>query len=87
MPLVGFTTFFAADDEIGYRPANDKPGTFIFIYPATTALAGGRAPTRSWSTAPNVLDWPLGKNCRWTSHPADTPSKHGLTGRGVSAWM
>ncbi len=36
MPLVGFTTFFAADDEIAYRPANNKPGTYLFIYPATT---------------------------------------------------
>jgi catechol 2,3-dioxygenase-like lactoylglutathione lyase family enzyme len=34
MPLVGFTTFFSAGDEIAYRPAGGKPGTFLFLYPA-----------------------------------------------------
>lgn len=34
MPLVGFETFFAAEDEIAYRPAGGKPGTFVFLYPA-----------------------------------------------------
>jgi catechol 2,3-dioxygenase-like lactoylglutathione lyase family enzyme len=37
MPLVGFETFFATDDEFSYRPAGYKPGTFLFFYPA----AGG----------------------------------------------
>jgi catechol 2,3-dioxygenase-like lactoylglutathione lyase family enzyme len=34
MPLLGFTTFFAAEDEFSYRPADGKPGTFIFFYPS-----------------------------------------------------
>ena len=31
MPLVGFETFFAADDEFSYKPADNKPGTFLFF--------------------------------------------------------
>ena len=33
MPLVGFETFFATDDEFSYKPADNKPGTFLFFYP------------------------------------------------------
>ena len=38
MPLVGFETFFATDDEFSYKPADNKPGTFLFFYP--TAVDG-----------------------------------------------
>lgn len=34
MPLVGFEPFFHADNEFSYRPADNKPGTFLFFYPA-----------------------------------------------------
>jgi catechol 2,3-dioxygenase-like lactoylglutathione lyase family enzyme len=34
MPLVGFESFFANDEEFSYRPAGDKPGTYLFFYPA-----------------------------------------------------
>ena len=34
MPLVGFESFFHADDEFAYKPANNKPGTYLFFYPA-----------------------------------------------------
>ena len=34
MPLVGFESFFVADEEFSYRPAAGKPGTFLFFYPA-----------------------------------------------------
>ncbi|GAA2276697.1 VOC family protein [Nonomuraea roseoviolacea subsp. roseoviolacea] len=34
LPLVGFESFFAADDEFSYRPADGKPGTYLFFYPA-----------------------------------------------------
>ncbi len=34
MPLVGFEPFFAAADEFSYRPAGNKPGTYLFFYPA-----------------------------------------------------
>ena len=36
MPMLGFESFFAADDEFSYRPAEGKPGTFIFFYPAAS---------------------------------------------------
>ena len=32
MPLVGFEPFIAAEDEIAFRPAGGKPGTFLFFY-------------------------------------------------------
>ena len=35
MPLVGFEEFLHADDQLAYRPAGDKPGTYLFFYPAT----------------------------------------------------
>jgi catechol 2,3-dioxygenase-like lactoylglutathione lyase family enzyme len=34
LPLVGFEPFFHADDEFAYRPADNKPGTYLFFYPA-----------------------------------------------------
>ena len=34
MPLVGFEPFFHTDDEFSYRPAGNKPGTYLFFYPA-----------------------------------------------------
>lgn len=34
LPLVGFEVFFAADDELAYRPAGGRPGTYLFVYPA-----------------------------------------------------
>lgn len=34
MSLVGFESFFATDEEFSYRPANGKPGTYLFFYPA-----------------------------------------------------
>jgi catechol 2,3-dioxygenase-like lactoylglutathione lyase family enzyme len=35
MPLVGFEPFFHADDEFAYQPAENKPGNYLFFYPAT----------------------------------------------------
>ncbi|SHN45319.1 hypothetical protein SAMN05443668_111252 [Cryptosporangium aurantiacum] len=34
LPMAGFEEFFAADEEFSYRPANGKPGTYLFFYPA-----------------------------------------------------
>ncbi|MEV7097017.1 VOC family protein [Amycolatopsis sp. NPDC051045] len=34
MPLVGFEPFLSSDDQIAYRPAGGKPGTYVFFYPA-----------------------------------------------------
>lgn len=34
MPLVGFEPFFDGDDEFAYKPADNKPGTYLFFYPA-----------------------------------------------------
>jgi catechol 2,3-dioxygenase-like lactoylglutathione lyase family enzyme len=35
MPLLGYETFIVADDEFAYRPVANKPGTYVFFYPAT----------------------------------------------------
>ncbi|MCW2650074.1 MAG: hypothetical protein QOE41_14 [Mycobacterium sp.] len=35
LPLLGFETFFVADDQCAYKPAGGKPGTFLFLYPAS----------------------------------------------------
>jgi hypothetical protein len=37
MPLVGFEPFLIADDQLAYRPAGEKPGAFLFFYPAVEA--------------------------------------------------
>jgi catechol 2,3-dioxygenase-like lactoylglutathione lyase family enzyme len=34
MPLLGFETFFARDDELAFMPAGGKRGAFLFVYPA-----------------------------------------------------
>jgi catechol 2,3-dioxygenase-like lactoylglutathione lyase family enzyme len=34
MSLVGFESFFSAEDELAYMPAAGKRGTFLFAYPA-----------------------------------------------------
>ncbi|WP_330252159.1 VOC family protein [Nocardia sp. NBC_00565] len=34
MPLLGFAEFLNSDDEFAYLPANGKPGTYLFFYPA-----------------------------------------------------
>jgi len=34
MPLVGFEPFLYADNEFAYKPAENKPGTYLFFYPA-----------------------------------------------------
>jgi catechol 2,3-dioxygenase-like lactoylglutathione lyase family enzyme len=38
MPLVDFETFLEAEDQVAYRPAGAKPGTFLFLY--VTQLEG-----------------------------------------------
>ncbi len=34
MPLVGFEPYFSAADEFSYKPADNRPGTHLFFYPA-----------------------------------------------------
>ena len=34
MPALGFEPFLVADDELAYRPAGGKPGTYLFAYPS-----------------------------------------------------
>ena len=34
MPAVGFEPFLADADQIAYRPAGRKPGTYLFLYAA-----------------------------------------------------
>ena len=34
MPLVGFEPFVDAADEFAYKPVENKPGTYLYFYPA-----------------------------------------------------
>jgi catechol 2,3-dioxygenase-like lactoylglutathione lyase family enzyme len=34
MPFVGFEPYFHTDEEFSYKPANGKPGTYLFFYRA-----------------------------------------------------
>jgi catechol 2,3-dioxygenase-like lactoylglutathione lyase family enzyme len=34
MPALDFEVFFARDEEVSYRPAGGKPGTYLFFYPS-----------------------------------------------------
>lgn len=44
-PLVGFESFFSTDDELAYKPVDNKPGTYLFFYPATES--GSYSPQRT----------------------------------------
>ena len=37
MPLLGFEPFVRHDDEFAYKPADNKRGTYLFVYPAQQA--------------------------------------------------
>ena len=37
MPLLGFEAFLDAADELAFRPAGGKPGTYLFVYPSVQA--------------------------------------------------
>lgn len=39
LPLLGFERFFATEDQTSYRPVGGKPGTYLFLYPATDLVA------------------------------------------------
>jgi catechol 2,3-dioxygenase-like lactoylglutathione lyase family enzyme len=36
MPLVGLEPFFDAADEFAYKPADNRPGTYLFFYPGNS---------------------------------------------------
>lgn len=43
MPLMDFALYLAGADWVAYRPADAKPGTFLFLYPAASGQAYSRA--------------------------------------------
>ncbi len=42
MPALGMEPFIAGPDQFSYRPAGARPGTYLFVYPATEAAAYSR---------------------------------------------
>ena len=34
MPMLGFEEYFSTADEVAFKPAGGKQGTFVFFYPA-----------------------------------------------------
>ena len=45
MPLLGFERYLEGDDEFAYRPADAKPGTYLFFYPSAEASRYSRHQT------------------------------------------
>jgi catechol 2,3-dioxygenase-like lactoylglutathione lyase family enzyme len=45
LPLLGFESFFAVEDQCAYRPAGGKRGTFLFLYPASDPVPYSRERT------------------------------------------
>jgi len=45
MPLVGFERYLDADDQLAYRPAAGKPGTYLFFYPSAETSGYSRQQT------------------------------------------
>ena len=43
MPALGFEVFLDDHDQLAWRPAGGKPGTFLFVYPAGEAYDADRA--------------------------------------------
>ena len=41
MPLADFEGYLADDDQVAYRPARGKPGTYLFLYPAQAPAPDG----------------------------------------------
>jgi len=41
MPAVAFEPFVVDDDQFAYRPADGKPGTFLFFYPSAVSAEDG----------------------------------------------
>ena len=42
VPLLGFEPWLAEGDQLAYRPAAGKPGTFLFFYPAPARVGYDR---------------------------------------------
>lgn len=42
MPLLEFEPFLSHDDQFAYRPASEKPGTYLFFYQANKSSAFSR---------------------------------------------
>lgn len=82
MPMLGFTTFFEADDEFSYRPADGKPGTFIFFYPSAEESDFSRHRTglqhlafmvASRSAVRAVHEWALDRSAEIIHAPQEFP--------------
>jgi catechol 2,3-dioxygenase-like lactoylglutathione lyase family enzyme len=59
MPLVGFEPYFHADDEFAYRPADNKPGTYLFFYPAAQPgeYSSQRTGLNTWRSSCGTGRW------------------------------
>jgi catechol 2,3-dioxygenase-like lactoylglutathione lyase family enzyme len=45
LPLLGYETFFAADDELAYMPVDGRRGAYFFVYPAQQGVPYSREAT------------------------------------------
>jgi catechol 2,3-dioxygenase-like lactoylglutathione lyase family enzyme len=42
LPLLGYETFFSADDELAYMPSGGRRGAYLFVYPARSSAPYSR---------------------------------------------
>ncbi len=85
LPMMGFEEFFTTEAEFSYRPADGKPGTYLFFYPALddrehVPVAAGLGhlafivPTRTAVQA--VHDLVSGLGCEVVHAPQEFPQYH-----------
>ncbi|MQA02328.1 MAG: extradiol dioxygenase [Streptosporangiales bacterium] len=85
MPLVAYAPFFATDDQVSYRPADDKPGTYVFLYQAQEPGAYSRHRAglqhlafmvQSRAAVHDVHRWAVAQGAEIVHEPREFPEYH-----------
>jgi catechol 2,3-dioxygenase-like lactoylglutathione lyase family enzyme len=83
LPQVGFDPFVEDDDQLAYKPANGKRGTFLFFYPTSSSTPFSRHTTtglqhlafmvRERSAVDDVYAWARRVGSEVIHEPRDFP--------------
>jgi catechol 2,3-dioxygenase-like lactoylglutathione lyase family enzyme len=77
MPLLAYEEFFSVDDEFSYRPAEQKPGTFVFFYPGEPATPQHMAfMVKTKAEVDAVYDAAIKEGSEAIHHPQLFPQYH-----------
>lgn len=85
MPLLGFEPFIATVDQFSYRPAEDKVGTWLFLYQAREDSDGSRHRTglqhlafmlKTRAEVELVHDWAASRDAEIIHPPREFPEYH-----------